>query len=91
MIEIPVFKIGDPIEVIWIDAHFQAGKGWISEEELRSVKMIAIRSICQFFDKDENYLFTVADRSQEEGDEIARGVMRDLKIPLGCIISIRKL
>ncbi len=85
--KIPTLKAGDAIEVIWIDSHFVGDKGWMSKEEaVDETREIIIRSVCQYLAKDKQYLYTVADRSQTDD-----GVMRDLKVPLGCIKSIRRL
>lgn len=85
--KLPRLKPGDAIEAIWIDSHFRADKGWMDAEEIMETQDVTIRSVCQYAAKDKEYLYTVADRS--EGDPA--GVMRDLKIPKGCIKSVRRL
>lgn len=85
--KIPRLKHGDSIEVVWIDAHFRTDKGWMDEGEVSEDIPVYIRSVCQFRSLDKEYLNTVADISDTEPE----GVMRDLRIPLGCIKSIRKL
>lgn len=79
-------KVGDAIEVIWFDSHFQAA-GWKEERELAEAVEMTIRSVCIFVGRDKRYIHTVADRSQED----PAGVLRDLKIPIGCIKSVRRL
>ena len=83
---IPDLERGDAIEVVWIDAHFE-NKGWINEDEFEDNLSTVIRSVCQYYGRDEEYLITVADRSIEK----LSGIMRDLRIPLGCIKAVRKL
>lgn len=84
---LPRLKPGDAIEVIWIDSHYQAEKGWMAESDLSEAGEITVRSVCQYISKDKQYLYTVADRSIEQ----PAGVMRDLKIPLGCVKNVSKL
>jgi len=83
---IPRLKRGDAIEVIWIDAHYEQ-KGWINEHEFEDNFSTVIRSVCQYYGQDDQYLVTAADRSVEK----LSGIMRDLRIPKGCIKSIRRL
>ena len=84
--KIPRLSLGDAIEVIWPDAHFRAEPGWSAEEDIDDGQGVTIRSVCIYIGKDKDYLHTVADRSED-----ADGVMRDLKIPIGGIKSIRRL
>jgi len=84
--KIPRLKLGDAIEVIWLDSHFRAEPGWTTEGDIDDGQGVTIRSVCIYIGKDKDYLHTVADRSEDMS-----GVMRDLKIPVGCIKSIRKL
>jgi hypothetical protein len=83
--KLPRLKIGDAIEVMWLDSHFQ-GDGWKGEGDLEADSEFVIRSVCIYIGRDKLYINTVADRC-----EVEDGVMRDLKIPIGCIKAIRKL
>ena len=83
--KIPRLKIGEAIEVKWLDSHF-LGEGWKGEGDLNDGREFVIRSVCQYMGRDRVYLHTVADRCAVED-----GVMRDLKIPIGCITGIRRL
>jgi len=83
--KIPRLKPGDAIEVRWLDSHFR-GEGWMGEGEITEGEMFVIRSVCIYMGRDSHYINTVADRCETE-----EGVMRDLKIPIGCIKSIRKI
>jgi len=83
--KIPKLKNGDAVEVYWLDSHFM-GDGWKSEEDITGKGEFTIRSVCIYIGKDKEYVHTVADRCETES-----GVMRDLKIPIGCIQSIAKL
>lgn len=84
--KLPRLKVGDAIEVIWIDSHYRADKGWMSEEDVDDGNMVTIRSVCIYIGKDADYLHTVSDRSEDMS-----GVMRDLKLPIGCLKAITKL
>ena len=85
--KIPKLRKGDAIEVVWIDAHFRQEAGWAEESDFEGADPVLIKSICQYVSQDRQYLNTVADRSETD----PAGVMRDLRIPKGCIQSIRKL
>ena len=78
-------KPGDAIEVIWLDSHFNEA-GWQSEGDIGTGEDVTIRSVCIYVGRDRNYIHTVADRSEK-----LDGVMRDLKIPRGCIQTVRRL
>ena len=84
--KIPKLKLGDAIEVLWIDSHFRAEPGWTSESEIDDGNEVVIRSVCIYIGRDKDYLHTVADRSEDMS-----GVMRDLKVPRGCCKAIYKL
>ena len=77
---------GDAIEVRWIDSHYAAA-GWMDESDLDCPPMV-IRSVCIFIGRDKHCIHTAADRSEAL---INPGIMRDLKIPRGCLKEIRKL
>jgi hypothetical protein len=81
--KLPKLKVGTAIKVVWLDSHFHE-KGWMAEDELDDGYRVEITSICQYMGIDDDYLHTAADR----GDF---GILRDLKIPLGCIQRIRIL
>jgi predicted DNA-binding ArsR family transcriptional regulator len=83
--KIPRFKPGDAIEIIWTDSHY-LDKGWMDEVDAMGSADVTIRSVCQYLSRDKTYICTVSDRS-----EAMDGVMRDLKIPIGCIKQIRRL
>lgn len=91
--KIPVNKIkrGDAVVIIWIDAHYSGDKGWQEEVEFMDKRDgMEIKSVCQFLGHDEEYVYTAADRSVE-GEKYERGIMRDFKIPIGCIKKMRRL
>ena len=85
--KIPRLKKGDAIEIEWIDAHFRSDPGWCDEEEFIDAEPVVIKSVCQYVSRDRDYINTVSDRSGTD----PVGVMRDLRIPKGCIVSLRKL
>ena len=83
--KLPRLTPGDALEIIWTDSHYRE-KGWQEEDEVIGSNDVTIRSVCQYLSHDKTYICTVSDRS-----EAMDGVMRDLKIPLGCIKTIRRL
>ena len=86
MKKIPRLKPGDAIEIIWIDSHSMVGT-WQDASEVMCQPEFTIRSVCQYLGRDKDFITTVADRSPEQPD----GVMRDMKIPRGCIKRVKKL
>jgi hypothetical protein len=92
MIKKPCLKEGDAIEVIWLDSHVIGNDPWMTVAEAKAGyrEGVSIRSVCQYFDSDKDYLYTVSDRSLEN-DDSESGVMRRLKIPWGAIKSIKRL
>ena len=84
---LPKLKRGDAILVEWIDAHFRSDAGWCDEDEFLGLSPVIITSVCHFVKKDKDYLYTVSDRSQTE----PVGIMRDLRIPIGCLRRVTKL
>ena len=85
--KLPRLTPGDAIEVIWIDSNFLEA-GWKTIDDLSTQERFTIRSVCIFTLREADYIQTVADISQGEA---VTGVMRDLKIPINCIKSIRRL
>jgi len=85
MTKLPTLKIGDAIECIWLDSHFNPA-GWQDEDDIKDDTQVTIRSVCIYIGRGNGYIRTVADRS-----EAMDGIMRDLRIPVGCIQSIRRL
>ncbi|HNQ97807.1 MAG TPA: hypothetical protein PKH81_06930 [Treponemataceae bacterium] len=84
---LPKLKRGDAILVEWIDAHFLSDAGWRDEAEYVELEPITITTVCQFIMRDRDYIYTVADRSKTE----PIGIMRDLRIPIGCLRRVTKL
>ena len=84
---LPKLKRGDAILVEWIDAHFRSDAGWCDEDEYIELEPVTITTVCQYIMRDKDYIYTVADRSQTE----PIGIMRDLRIPIGCLRKVEKL
>lgn len=84
---LPKLKRGDAILVEWTDASFRENAGWCDENKFLELPPVIITSVCHFVKKDKDYLYTVSDRSQTE----PVGIMRDLRIPIGCLRRVTKL
>ena len=84
---LPKLKRGDAILVEWTDASFREDAGWFDENEFLELPPVIITSVCHFVKKDKDYLYTVSDRSKTE----PVGIMRDLRIPIGCIKQVKKI
>lgn len=88
--KLPRLTVGDMIEVYWTDSHFCGESGWKSIEEMEDGgREVTIKSVCMYMGRHKKYIYSVSDKSTDE--ELETGVMRDLKIPIGCITEIYKL
>ena len=88
--KIPKLKPGDAVEVVWLDSNVPDGGGWRKESAFISdTSHLEIESACFLIKKDKEYIYTASDRFR--GDEFIKSINRCLKIPLGCIKSIRRL
>lgn len=88
--KIPRLRVGDLIEVVWVDANSPHPSVWINLSDLiERDPAMRIRSAGYFVDRRDGYLAMAGDRSDSEDYEDA--VNRVFFIPVGCIEGVRKV
>ncbi len=90
MLTLPKLKIGDLIEVTWLDSSTADINGWqCAEEFVDNEILMEIRTTSYFYGRKKDHINVAADKTSSE--EYTKLINRRLSIPLGCITSIRKL
>jgi len=90
MMKIPKIKVGDCIEIEWIDSNSPHPTAWICPKDLiLRNPVMRIFLVGYFFYKREGYLCITGDKAISE--DFVDVLNRVFYIPFGCIKSIRKL
>jgi len=83
-------KIGDLIEVIWLDTNTPIKDGWTpAKKYIGSNTKMKIHSVSYFFGIKEGQLNIAADKMIDKKYDPL--INRRMSIPLGCIEKVRKI
>ena len=84
------FKIGDKMEIIWVDPSSPRNDGWFPEiEYIGSKTEMRVKSTSYFYGVEDKHLNIAADKMIDQKYDIM--VNRRLSIPLGCIKKVKKI
>jgi len=84
------FKIGDRIEIIWLDSSSPRNDGWYLENDFIGSKAeMRIKTTSYFYGIERKHINIAADKMIDKKYDIM--VNKRLSIPLGCIEKVRKI
>jgi len=90
MITLPKLKIGDLIEVAWLDSSTTDVNGWQCEDEfIENEILMEVKTVSYFYGRVKGHINLAADKTLSK--EYKKLINRRLSIPLGCIMNIRKI
>lgn len=86
------FKIGDQIEITWLDTNSPLNDGWGQEDSfIGSSNIMKIKSLSFYFGVKDKFINIAADRMQADPEVYNLLTNRRLSIPLGCITKVKKI
>jgi len=89
-LKFPTLKMGDVIEVTWLDSNTKHHGGWEKEVDFfHEDTNLVIKSVSFFIGEKDGSIKLAADRFAMIGFETE--INRTMTIPVGCIMTLKKL